>query len=71
MRAGRGGPDPPWCHPVLCSILNNYMMWNLVQKTASSLDQRFETAQEKLLETLYGTKKVGAAVLLASVLHTW
>ncbi|XP_067392568.1 endothelin-converting enzyme 2 [Emydura macquarii macquarii] len=39
------------------SILNNYMMWNLVQKTASSLDQRFETAQEKLLETLYGTKK--------------
>uniref|UniRef100_A0A670ZJC0 endothelin-converting enzyme 1 n=1 Tax=Pseudonaja textilis TaxID=8673 RepID=A0A670ZJC0_PSETE len=26
-------------------------------KTASSLDQRFETAQEKLLETLYGTKK--------------
>ncbi|XP_072852393.2 endothelin-converting enzyme 2 isoform X2 [Pogona vitticeps] len=39
------------------SILNNYMIWNLVQKTASSLDQRFETAQEKLLETLYGTKK--------------
>ncbi|KAM7160896.1 endothelin-converting enzyme 2 [Macrochelys suwanniensis] len=39
------------------SILNNYMIWNLVQKTASSLDQRFEMAQEKLLETLYGTKK--------------
>ncbi|XP_044290417.1 endothelin-converting enzyme 2 [Varanus komodoensis] len=39
------------------SILNNYMIWNLVQKTASSLDQRFETAQEKLMETLYGTKK--------------
>uniref|UniRef100_A0A8C8RHB8 endothelin-converting enzyme 1 n=1 Tax=Pelusios castaneus TaxID=367368 RepID=A0A8C8RHB8_9SAUR len=39
------------------SVLNNYMIWNLVQKTASSLDQRFETAQEKLLETLYGTKK--------------
>ncbi|XP_060098593.1 endothelin-converting enzyme 2 [Heteronotia binoei] len=39
------------------SILNNYLIWNLVQKTASSLDQRFETAQEKLLETLYGTKK--------------
>lgn len=29
-----------------------------MQKTASSLDQRFETAQEKLLETLYGTRKV-------------
>ncbi|XP_061493453.1 endothelin-converting enzyme 2 isoform X1 [Rhineura floridana] len=39
------------------SILNNYMIWNLVQKTASTLDQRFEAAQEKLLETLYGTKK--------------
>ncbi|KAM6443868.1 endothelin-converting enzyme 2 isoform 2-T2 [Liasis olivaceus] len=39
------------------SVLNNYMIWNLIQKTASSLDQRFETAQEKLLETLYGTKK--------------
>ncbi|NXR07632.1 ECE2 enzyme, partial [Semnornis frantzii] len=39
------------------SILNNYLIWNLVQKTASSLDQRFETAQEKLLETLYGTRK--------------
>lgn len=41
-----------------CSILNNYLIWNLVQKTASSLDQRFETAQERLLETLYGTRKV-------------
>ncbi|XP_078523458.1 endothelin-converting enzyme 2 [Lissotriton helveticus] len=39
------------------SILNNYMMWNLVQKMASSLDTRFESAQEKLLEVLYGTKK--------------
>ncbi|XP_077204336.1 endothelin-converting enzyme 2 [Paroedura picta] len=39
------------------SVLNNYLIWNLVQKTASSLDQRFETAQEKLLGTLYGTKK--------------
>lgn len=41
-----------------CSTLNNYLIWNLVQKTASSLDQRFETAQERLLETLYGTRKV-------------
>ncbi|KFV19053.1 Endothelin-converting enzyme 2, partial [Tauraco erythrolophus] len=37
------------------SILNNYVIWNLVQKTASSLDQRFETAQERLRGTLYGT----------------
>lgn len=39
------------------SILNNYLIWNLVQKTSLSLDRRFESAQEKLLETLYGTKK--------------
>ncbi|XP_034517663.1 endothelin-converting enzyme 2 isoform X5 [Ailuropoda melanoleuca] len=39
------------------SVLNNYLIWNLVQKTTSSLDHRFESAQEKLLETLYGTKK--------------
>uniref|UniRef100_A0A3Q2XX52 endothelin-converting enzyme 1 n=1 Tax=Hippocampus comes TaxID=109280 RepID=A0A3Q2XX52_HIPCM len=39
------------------SLLNNYMMWNLVQKSVSSLDQRFENAQDKLLESLYGTKK--------------
>ncbi|CDQ68099.1 unnamed protein product [Oncorhynchus mykiss] len=38
-------------------LLNNYMIWNLVQKGASSLDQRFENAQDKLLESLYGTKK--------------
>uniref|UniRef100_A0A3B1IG29 endothelin-converting enzyme 1 n=1 Tax=Astyanax mexicanus TaxID=7994 RepID=A0A3B1IG29_ASTMX len=39
------------------NLLNNYMIWNLVQKGASSLDQRFENAQDKLLESLYGTKK--------------
>uniref|UniRef100_A0A286XUY4 endothelin-converting enzyme 1 n=1 Tax=Cavia porcellus TaxID=10141 RepID=A0A286XUY4_CAVPO len=39
------------------SVLNNYLIWNLVQKTTASLDRRFESAQEKLLETLYGTKK--------------
>ncbi|KFQ57098.1 Endothelin-converting enzyme 2, partial [Pelecanus crispus] len=38
------------------SILNNYLIWNLVQKTASSLDQRFETAQERLRETIYGAR---------------
>lgn len=46
------------------SVLNNYLIWNLVQKTTSSLDHRFESAQEKLLETLYGTKKVGFLTLL-------
>lgn len=40
------------------SLLNNYMMWTLVQKSVASLDQRFENAQDKLLESLYGTKKV-------------
>ncbi|KAG9348205.1 hypothetical protein JZ751_001940 [Albula glossodonta] len=39
------------------SLLNNYMIWNLVQKGVSSLDQRFENAQDKLVESLYGTKK--------------
>lgn len=56
---GHRPPPPAPCRP-LCprSVLNNYLIWNLVQKTASSLDQRFETAQERLLETLYGTRKV-------------
>lgn len=48
------------------SVLNNYLIWNLVQKTTSSLDRRFESAQEKLLETLYGTKKVGSLTLPSS-----
>lgn len=39
------------------SLLNNYMVWTLVQKSVTSLDQRFENAQDKLLESLYGTKK--------------
>uniref|UniRef100_A0A674NPB9 endothelin-converting enzyme 1 n=1 Tax=Takifugu rubripes TaxID=31033 RepID=A0A674NPB9_TAKRU len=39
------------------SLLNNYMIWTLVQKTVASLDQRFENAQDKLLESLIGTKK--------------
>lgn len=46
----------PWfcCH----SLLNNYMMWNLVRKTSSFLDQRFQDADEKFMEVMYGTKKV-------------
>ncbi|XP_042195152.1 endothelin-converting enzyme 2 isoform X3 [Callorhinchus milii] len=39
------------------SVLNNYMMWNLEQKTAGNLDKRFETAEEELMQILYGTKK--------------
>lgn len=39
-------------------ILNNYLIWNLVQKMSPSLDSRFEKAQDKLLESLYGAKKV-------------
>uniref|UniRef100_A0AAQ5ZAG7 endothelin-converting enzyme 1 n=1 Tax=Amphiprion ocellaris TaxID=80972 RepID=A0AAQ5ZAG7_AMPOC len=41
----------------IADLLNNYMMWTLVQKSVASLDQRFENAQDKLLESLYGTKK--------------
>lgn len=49
--------DPP-VFLFVSSLLNNYMMWTLVQKSVASLDQRFENAQDKLLESLYGTKKV-------------
>lgn len=49
--------DPP-VFLFASSLLNNYMMWTLVQKSVASLDQRFENAQDKLLESLYGTKKV-------------
>ncbi|KAM4651637.1 endothelin-converting enzyme 1 isoform 2-T2 [Discoglossus pictus] len=38
-------------------ILNNYMMWNLVRKASSFLDQRFQDADEKFIEVMYGTKK--------------
>ncbi|XP_077112455.1 endothelin-converting enzyme 1 [Ranitomeya variabilis] len=38
-------------------ILNNYMMWNLVRKTSLLLDLRFQDAEEKFIEVMYGTKK--------------
>ncbi|KAM5132245.1 endothelin-converting enzyme 1 [Mantella aurantiaca] len=41
-------------------ILNNYMIWNLVRKTSSLLDQRFQDVEEKFLEVVYGTKKACA-----------
>lgn len=50
------------------SLLNNYMMWTLVQKSVASLDQRFENAQDKLLESLYGTKKVQKLEILLPLL---
>lgn len=53
------------------SLLNNYMIWNLVQKGASSLDQRFENAQDKLLESLYGTKKVCVVGVRMDELKKW
>lgn len=34
------------------------MIWNLVRKTSSFLDQRFQDADEKFMEVMYGTKKV-------------
>ncbi|XP_043919104.1 endothelin-converting enzyme 1 isoform X1 [Protopterus annectens] len=39
------------------SILNIYMICNIVKKVAIFLDQRFKDAEEKLLEIMYGTKK--------------
>ncbi|XP_053853707.1 endothelin-converting enzyme 1 isoform X1 [Vidua macroura] len=38
-------------------LLNNYMIWNLVRKTSPLLDQRFQDAEEKFMEVMYGTKK--------------
>ncbi|XP_077893726.1 endothelin-converting enzyme 1-like isoform X2 [Ictidomys tridecemlineatus] len=38
-------------------LLNNYMIWNLVRKTSSFLEQRFQDADEKFMEVMYGTKK--------------
>ncbi|CAH2248424.1 endothelin-converting enzyme 2 [Pelobates cultripes] len=59
-------------------ILNNYLIWNLVQKMSPSLDSRFEKAQDKLLESLYGAKKaeqmigeIRAAFELALAGLTW
>lgn len=34
------------------------MIWNLVRKTSPFLDQRFQDAEEKFMEVMYGTKKV-------------
>uniref|UniRef100_A0A8C0QCP9 Endothelin-converting enzyme 1 n=1 Tax=Canis lupus familiaris TaxID=9615 RepID=A0A8C0QCP9_CANLF len=44
-------------------LLNNYMIWNLVRKTSSFLDQRFQDADEKFMEVMYGTKKASEIIL--------
>uniref|UniRef100_A0A8D0L438 Endothelin-converting enzyme 1 n=2 Tax=Sphenodon punctatus TaxID=8508 RepID=A0A8D0L438_SPHPU len=38
-------------------LLNNYLIWNLVRKTSSFLDQHFQDAEEKLMGIMYGSKK--------------
>lgn len=41
-----------------CSLLNNYMIMKVVRKMVSILDQRFQDAEQRFLEVMYGTKKV-------------
>ena len=42
----------------LCSLLNNYMIMKVVRKMVSVLDRRFQDAEQRFLEVMYGTKKV-------------
>ncbi|XP_034056901.1 endothelin-converting enzyme 1 isoform X1 [Gymnodraco acuticeps] len=39
------------------SLLNNYMIMKVVRKMVSILDQRFQDAEQRFLEVMYGTKK--------------
>ncbi|XP_036415962.1 endothelin-converting enzyme 1 isoform X2 [Colossoma macropomum] len=39
------------------STLNNYMMMKVVRKMVSILDHRFQDAEQRFLEVMYGTKK--------------
>uniref|UniRef100_A0A8C1RX50 Endothelin-converting enzyme 1 n=1 Tax=Cyprinus carpio TaxID=7962 RepID=A0A8C1RX50_CYPCA len=39
------------------SVLNNYMIMKVVRKMVSILDQRFQDAEQRFLEVMYGTKK--------------
>lgn len=48
------------------------MIWNLVRKTSPFLDQRFQDAEEKFMEVMYGTKKVrGGAPNAPKSLFEW
>uniref|UniRef100_A0A665XCV4 Endothelin-converting enzyme 1 n=1 Tax=Echeneis naucrates TaxID=173247 RepID=A0A665XCV4_ECHNA len=38
-------------------LLNNYMIMKVVRKMVSILDQRFQDAEQRFLEVMYGTKK--------------
>ena len=40
------------------SLLNNYMIMKVVRKMVSVLDRRFQDAEQRFLEGMYGTKKV-------------
>lgn len=44
------------------SLLNNYMIMKVVRKMVSILDQRFQDAEQRFLEVMYGTKKVRADI---------
>ncbi|XP_071388086.1 endothelin-converting enzyme 1 isoform X2 [Centroberyx affinis] len=39
------------------SLLNNYMIMKVVRKMVSILDERFQDAEQRFLEVMYGTKK--------------
>ncbi|KAJ8259641.1 hypothetical protein GJAV_G00171780 [Gymnothorax javanicus] len=39
------------------SILNNYMIMKVVRKMVSILDKRFQDAEQRFFEVMYGTKK--------------
>ncbi|XP_077428382.1 endothelin-converting enzyme 1 [Vanacampus margaritifer] len=39
------------------SLLNNFMIMKVVRKMVSILDRRFQDAEQRLLEVMYGTKK--------------
>ncbi|XP_044277182.1 endothelin-converting enzyme 1 isoform X2 [Varanus komodoensis] len=38
-------------------VLHNYMIWHLVRKGVSFLDHRFQDAEDKFLESMYGSRK--------------
>uniref|UniRef100_A0AAQ4S1M9 Endothelin-converting enzyme 1 n=1 Tax=Gasterosteus aculeatus aculeatus TaxID=481459 RepID=A0AAQ4S1M9_GASAC len=42
------------------SLLNNFMIMKVVRKMGSILDQRFQDAEQRFLEVMYGTKKADA-----------
>lgn len=51
-----------WCNELiysyLSSVLNNYMIMKVVRKMVSILDKKFQDAEQRFFEVMYGTKKV-------------